>query len=751
MGEPLYPGSVRGSSLAAREPAQPDEPETRFDLSSALLVRDRLTRSLQGSRKPLVLLAAPPGFGKTTLLRQWKSVETRPFALVSAGPEDNHPILFWTRILEAIRAAEPGFDSTAQIALHARYPDLPGVVLPLLAHDLRLVGRDLVLAIDDYQEIRDRACHESLEIFTRSMPANVTLVLSTRSDPPLHVGTLRARGDLFELRALDLCFTEREEATLLNEKLGLALDAETLRTLRGRTEGWPAGVYLASLSLQKSNDRAAFVAGFGGSNRLVVDYLTEVVLDSLDADRRRFLLDTSILDTVSAGLADAVTGRVGSAELIEELHHANLFLVPLDDERGWYRYHQLFADLLQDQLMRHRSDVVPTLHRRAAGWYAEYGEPDSAISHAVAAGDLRTAVELTAAGWTPALDSAGARRTLRRLETLGEDTIARDARLSLAKAWAAGMTDRREEAVRALETAESLGLEGTLPDGTSLMAAAAVVGACFPFGDVSAMLDAARRAHDLQDELEPAWRPLALVSLGWAEYLAGNRNEAEAWLQGATAAATEFQQWSHASIAHALLAHLALAKREHELAERRAREALAALTSHDLADALASGMAETALGAVRARSSGREGERTLNRGLVHLRAHGEPLLVAEALLLAAPVRRERHGTHSGRACIAEARELLESCADAGMLRERLEEVARSLTPGYRRAGAETELTERELEVLRYLAEGLPKRDIGSALFLSYNTIHSHTKSIYQKLRVSSREAAVEKARALGAL
>ena len=749
MGDPIQTGGSQGTSLVPRHAF---EASPRGRHASNDLPRRGLTDALASAQEAVALLAAPPGFGKTTLLRQWRAAEKRPFALVTASREDNDPVILWTRIIEAIRAVKPSFESASQAALYEPSADLAGVVLPLLGNDLRLLKKELVVALDDYHVIQNRRCHESLEVFLRWMPENVTLVLSTRADPPIPLGTLRAGGDLFELRALDLCFTEEEEATLLNETLELGLSAPALRTLHEHTEGWPAGVYLASLSLQKAEDRTAFVDAFSGSNRLVVDYLTEVVLDSLDERTRRFLLETSILDSMSAGLADAVAGRPRSAELLDDLDRSNVFLVALDDERDSYRYHQLFAELLRSQLLRHQGELVPVLHRRASCWYAEHGHTDPAITHAVAGGDLTLAVELTVAAWVPTLDSVEANRTLRWLESLGDDAIAADARLSLASAWAASMTNQPAQAVHALEAAKGLGLEGTLPDGSSLAAAAAVVEACFPRGDVGAMHAAARRAYDLQGELEPRWRPLACLSLGWAEYLSGNWKEAETSLQAASAAAVELQQWLHACIAYSLLAHVALAKEEADLGEPRARDALETLKKHARSDPLAAGMAETALGAVLARAGGTgEAGRSLSGGLVHLRTHGDPLLVAEALLVAAPVRRKLQGAARGRSCIAEARELLEGCLDAGMLEERVEQLARTLTPGYRRAGAETELTERELEVLRYLADGLRKRDIGAELFLSYNTIHSHTKSIYQKLRVSSRSEAVEKARALGVL
>ena len=748
IGEPLTRRRSGGGVVAPAAVGSPhhDAPRT----SREILARDPLTRRLLESRDLLVMLTAPPGFGKTTLLNQWWAAEQRPFAWVSADHAANDPVVLWTRITEALRAVEPELDGAAQIALHAPQPDVLGAVVPLLAHDLRSVGRDVVLALDDYQNVENGECHRSLDLFLARMPPNVTLALSTRVDPTvIPVATLRARGELLELRAVDLCFTAEDEAAFLNGTLGLGLEDEHLTTLHERTEGWPAGVYLAALSLRKTADPAAFVAGFGGSNRHVVDYLTEVVLDSLEPRRRQFLLETSILDSVCGPLAEAVTGVEESVDLLEEVERANLFVVSLDDDRTWYRYHQLFADLLRAELLRHERARVPELHRRAFEWYRAAGLVDEAVDHALAAGELEAAVDAIAERWTPVLSIGEARATLRRLEALPAEAVARDARLSLAHAWAASLTDRPAEARHALDAARKAGLRGAFPDGSSLEAIAALVEAFAVRGDVGELTAASRRACDLEAELGLAARPLARLSLGWAQSLAGAA-EARALLEDAASSAAELGQRPHVSIAHALLARLALAEGDGDLAEAHARDAVAALAP-DEGDVLACGMARAALGAALARTNVAEAEALLERGLAALRVRGEPLAVADALLALAPVRRSRQGLPEARACIAEARELVEAAADAGLLAGRLEEVARSLTPAYRKASGDSDLTEREVEVLRYLAEGMAKRDIATTLFLSYNTIHSHTKSIYHKLRVSSREDAVQKARELGAL
>ena len=726
-----------------------DAGQLRARAQTEILDRKRLTAELVGARKPFVLLAAPPGFGKTTLLHQWADADDRSFAWVSLDAASNDPVLFWSRIIETLGAVESSIEGASRLALRAPHPDIVAGVVPLLAHDLARGKRDVVLVLDDYHVIENDACHSSLSLFLAWLPFNVTVALATRVDPSLAVASLRARGELFELRAADLAFTAREEATFLNDRLRLGLPAALVGDLRRRTEGWPAGVYLAALSLKKTDDKAGFVAAFSGSNRHVVDYLTEVVLDTLDAETREFLVEVSILDSVCGPLADAVTGREGSAEILEELERANLFLVGLDDDRDWYRFHQLFCELLRGQLARRGDERMQELHRRAFAWYAEAGHTAAAVHHGIVAGEVEAAAELAGRQWVPRLDCDASRATIGWLRSFPLDAIASNPILLLAKAWAAGTTNGADEAARALDRVEQLCAESG--EDAGLAARRAIVEACIPHGDAGGMLAAAELATELVDELPAEWRPLAPLALGWAGLVNGDYSGATASLEDAAAASRELEQWLHVSIAHSLLARCAVLSGETARAGAATSRANDVLEAHRLVDSLATGLAEIAQGSVLSHGDHEAAERALDRGLAYLRAYGEPLVVVDGLLALAPVKRNIHGVSAGRECIAAARELLDGCPDGGNLVPRLTELARSLTPSYKRVEGDSELTERELEVLRYLAEGMPKRDIGATLFLSYNTIHSHTKSIYQKLRVSSRQAAVDAARELGAL
>ena len=718
-----------------------------------VLARPRLTDVLQESAPTLVLLAAPPGFGKTTVLAQWRDLDDRAFACVSLDSGDNDPVALWTYLVHAILSVVPDFGEAALSGLGEPRPDIVQTVVPAVLSDLESEGgEDLVLVLDDYQEITNRVCHDSLAFFLERAPRNVTVALSTRSDPPIPLARLRALDELVEYRAADLCFTQDEAAAFLNETLRLGLEADALDVLHERTEGWPVGVHLAALSLAEEPDRAGFVARFGGANRHVVDYLTEVVLDTLDEQSRQFLLETSVLESMCGPLCDAIVGRQGSVELLVELEHANLFMVPLDDRREWYRYHQLFAEVLRNQLLRSDAELAHEVHRRASEWYAANGSRYEAVHHAIAADELETAVTLVFDGWRPSLEQAHAEASLRQLEELPWRKVERDPRLALVRAWALGVLNSREDSLAALETAEAGRFDGHMRCGLSFEAATALTRACFPWGDSSRMLGAATRACELQGDTLSSGRPLSLLALGWARLFAGEADAAREPHEQAAFLATRSKQWLVAGIAKALLARISLEADEIDAAVATARRAVSALELHGAADQPGAGVAYVALGAALAREGElEEAERLLDRGLANLRLRGQPLEAADALIVAAPVRRALEGPAAARAMLDEAKTIIDRCPDPGALTGRLVEVARKLTPAHRRIDGDSDLTERELEVLRYLADGLTKREIGKVLFLSFNTIHSHTKSIYQKLRVSSRQEAVARARELGAM
>lgn len=331
-----------------------------------------------------MLVAAPAGFGKTSVLTEWLSTlgaQTR-VSWLSLDERDDDATLFWTYLLASLDRAGPGVAS-ASLELLASGSTPLEAVLATLVNDLHADGAQFVLVLDDFHVVENQAVHAGITFLIDNLPANVHLVISSRTDPALPLGRLRARGELIEIRAADLRFTPSEASAYLNDVMDLAVGVDDVATLSDRTEGWIAALQLAALSMQGRSDAAGFIAGFAGDDRYVVDYLVEEVLQRQPSARRTFLLETSILGRLSGELCDAVTRASGSGETLEALDRANLFLVPLDDHREWYRYHHLFAEMLRARLLDERRERVRELHLRASEWFEQHGQAADAIGHAI--------------------------------------------------------------------------------------------------------------------------------------------------------------------------------------------------------------------------------------------------------------------------------------------------------------------------------------------------------------------------------
>jgi LuxR family maltose regulon positive regulatory protein len=720
-------------------------------LRSSTIERTHLLGRLASHGGP-VLLVAPPGFGKSTLLGQWRQAAELPLAWVSLDAGDNDPMLFWNYVVAALQAIEPAVPLTPPAGLIGEQ-DFVDAIVPRLLNELASLESDVALVLDDYHAINSPACHRSVELFLTREPANVHIVVASRVDPPFPLGTLRARGELLELREADLAFTPQESTRFLNHTLGLGLSARAAATLHEHAEGWPAGLYLAYLSLRDEADRERTVAGFSGSTRQVSDYLTEVALNALEPVVREFLVETSILERMSGPLCDATTGRGGSANLLIRLEHANLFLTALDDHREWYRYHHLFAELLRAELQRRDLERRRELHRNAFAWLAAAGHVGEAIHHAVEAGETETATRLVAENYLSTIEWGGYATVAGWLDEFPRRVVVGDARLSVVEAWVTSFQGRRDDAQLALQNAIDAGHEGPLPDGaSSIEATAALLRAGFPWGDVGGMLTAARRAFELEGHRESMWRVTVHVQLGWALALAGCPDEARPLLERGAVLAPRTEQWLNAVGADCLLAYVDLDAGDVRSAERWALRALDVLESQGLADTAIGGWASATLGAVLAHTGDRdEGERRLRVGVDRMRTASEPLLVIQVLLALSAALGTRGATDEGRRALGEAKDLIDACADPGILADRWEEVSRSLAASTRSIADGTDLTKRELEILRMLPTRLSQRDIGRRQFVSYNTVHSHIRSIYRKLGVSSRVDAVERARERGLL
>ena len=438
--------------------------------------RRRLGQALSdGLASGRVLVCAPAGFGKTALLADWAAGGGRPVAWLGLDADDSDPARFWRYALAALDRTRPGLASRVGPLL----PHSPNGLVTALINELATDpdADEVLLVLDDYHLVDSPLVHESVAFLLENLPQRLRVVVSGRSDPPLPLARLRARGQLAELRAADLRFTPDEAAALLRETVGSDLPATALATLVARTEGWAAGLRLAGLSLRGNEDADGFAAAFDGSHRFVLDYLADEVLDRQDEQLFAFLLETSVLARLSAELCDAVTGRADSQAMLQDIERAGLFLMPLDEVRGWWRYHHLFADLLRARLRAERPDRVQALHRAAAAWCDEHELGDDAVRHALAAGDAAWAGRLVERH-AESLLGRGEGATLRRwISELPAESVRDRPRLYLAQAYGAAMSLQVEALGAALDNAErAFAVSGDEPfapggdQGTSVLA-----------------------------------------------------------------------------------------------------------------------------------------------------------------------------------------------------------------------------------------------------------------------------------------
>ncbi len=521
-------------------------------LRPGLVPRPRLAERLQlGARSRLTLVSAPAGFGKSTLLAEWlasTSTAGSATAWVSLDDGDNDPVLFWRYVIAALRTAAPEVGASAISALASPDPPIQSVLATVL-NELNAVPSDVVLVLDDYHVIGSTEIQDGMAFVVEHLPARVHLVIVTRTDPALPLARLRARGELVEVRATDLRFSADEAGAYFNGVLGLSLTPPDVAALEGRTEGWVAALQLAGLSMQGREDVGAFIAGFAGDDRYIVDYLAEEVLQRQPEELRSFLLETSILARMSGPLCDAVTGRAGGRATLASLERANLFVIPLDDRRQWYRYHHLFADVLQARLLDERPDIVPELHQRATEWYEANGERAEAIRHALAGMDFVRAADLVEVSM-PAMRRDRNEATLRRwLDELPDELVR--ARPVLSNGYAGsllstgqleGVEPRLDDAERWLEktAAAEAAHPGSRPPGMvvadeiafrGLPCRVAVhrAGVARIRGDIAASMAHARRALELVGDNDLVERGGAAALLGLAHWTNGELDEADRW------------------------------------------------------------------------------------------------------------------------------------------------------------------------------------------------------------------------------
>ncbi len=419
---------------------------------SNLVQRPRLVELLNlGTAAKLTLVSAPAGFGKTSLLSVWARECGLPVAWLSLGGDDNDPATFMTYLVTTLQGIVAHVGHASLAMLKATPPSPPENVLTILVNEFSQIPNDILLFLDDYHVIDAPEIHSALTFLVDNLPPKLHLFLSSRSDPPLPLSRLRARGQLVEVRQADLRFTAVEAATFFNETMGLHLNVDQIDALAQRTEGWIAGLQLAAQSLRGKQDVSAFVQAFSGSHRFVIDYLADEILSQQPEEVRHFLQQTAILDRFTAVLCDHVTGEENSTAVLRLLEDNNLFLFPLDEQRKWYRYHQLFSDFLRAEL---EEEQVSNLHKRAAKWFLAQGLYSEGVKHALASGDLNTAEEAILFTAPAVFNQGSLNILLRWLNALPEELVLTNIELSIFKGFALFMAQSEEMVPPYLQAAE---------------------------------------------------------------------------------------------------------------------------------------------------------------------------------------------------------------------------------------------------------------------------------------------------------
>ena len=700
----------------------------------------------QGCTLPLTLVVAPAGWGKSTIVADWLARDAVTAGWVSLDGGDNDPKRFWRYLLLAADQAGSAAGAAALRRLDAAGSDVLRDVLPAFVNELALAETPLVLVLDDYHLVTSAGVHTTVATLLDRSPPQLHLMLITRADPPLPLSRLRVRGDMVELRADDLRFSAGEAVEFFSSRLGPLLSEQDVLRLLARTEGWAAGLQLAALRLRDRADPADFIERLTGADWHIVNYLGEEVLASQPPEIREFLLVTSVLNRMCASLCDALTERADSAGLISEIYRANLFLVPLDDEHRWFRYHHLFGGLLRHELARTTPDRPSVLHQRAARWFADHGDAAEAIGHAIASGDETLSGRLVAAHWRQPFN-AGQLETVRMwLDALPAELIATDASLSAARVWVALDTGRLEEVGAALDAAEI-----SVPPDTQLMVLRALQ--MYKTGDVGGAAARLREISPSADDPFIATVHRLIQGISWM-WLGDTDRARELLVEAARRAEDDGNRLAYI-YAEGCRALLAVNRGDLVLANSLVADAESAV-GQTLSDshfvAMFPALARARLGIERADWAG---ARHAAGAAVELGRRGAGRVeLAAALLTGAKANRicpdpQGPGVDPA-ALVGEARGILRHCADSGPL------VTTWLTGEQRAAAARTRqegliepLTDRELTILRLLPAPSSLRQLASELFVTPNTLKTHLRAIYRKLGAESREEAVIRARERG--
>ena len=715
------------------------------------LLIERLAR---GDPRPIVSVVAPAGYGKTTLLAQWAERNGQSFAWVSVDEADNDAKVLLSYVAEALDAVEP-IDERVFDALASPVSSVPGSVVPRLGSAFSSMISPIVLVLDDVHVLRDSECRAALSVLADHVPGGSRLALAGRAQPPLRIARLRAEGKILEIGPNDLSLTRGEAASLLRN-VDLALGEDDVTELHERTEGWPAGLYLAALYLREGGPLASAAVSFGGDDRLVSDYLESEFLARISTRQRVFLTRTAVLERMCGPLCDAVLDMGGSAAILADLAGSNLLLVPLDRRGQWYRYHHLFRDMLLAELERCEPVLMPVLRRRAAGWCLDNGMPEAALEYCMAAGDVDGAARLAGQLAVPAYRQ-GRVATIQRWFGWLEDRggIEGHPMVAVLASLFSALTGRPVETERWADAVDRWQYgDPARPDDPSAEAWAALLRAMLCRRGAERMLadaDEAVRRFAAGSFLTPT----PALMQGIARILCGDLDGGDLSLQDAVSVGEKAGAPDDLAIALCERSLVAMARSQWDQAEALAERARSVLRRAGIDESFATPL----ICALRARSAMHRADAPAARRELVTAQHLRPLLTYALPYLAVQARIELARVHLALADLAGARTLMREvddllrrrpglgtlAADAGALRAQLANERGSSLP------SASALTAAELRLLPLLSTHLSVPEIAGEMVLSRYTIKSQATSIYRKLGASSRSQAVARSRELGLL
>jgi LuxR family transcriptional regulator, maltose regulon positive regulatory protein len=741
-------------------------PQSRFDVVESKL-HAPLPRPGVVSRTPLVnrlrvthsfpvaTLTAPAGYGKTTILAQWSARDKRSFAWVSIDERDNDPIVLLRHIAASLHEIEP-LDRRVLDSLRSPGESMWTSVLPRLGSALASCEHPLVVVLDDAHLLRSRDSTGAVSALVDHIAGSSMLVLAGRVQPRLRIAALRASGRLLELGVDELALSRREARVLL-ASAGVDLAENDVEELVRRTEGWAAGLYLAALSLRDRNGDSAGrhrIPPFAGDDRYLADYFRSEYLSRLAPEQLTFLRRTSVLGKMSGPLCDRLLEREGSAAELASIEKSNLFLVPLDRHREWYRYHHLFHDLLTRELTEREPELVPVLHRRAADWFEENADPESALEHADASGDADRVARLVTSLALPVYYSGRVTTVESWLDRFGEDLqLERYPAMAVIGGWIHALQGQATEAERWLDIATRGGDDGMLPDGSkSVRPWIALLRAAMCGDGVEQML---RDAEGALDELPAGsqWRPTGLLLQGAAYLLQGDDERGDAIFADAAEAAECLGATDTRVVAISERSLLAAARDEPGAAEMLSVRAHALVEEGQLGSYVTSSieLAATARALLRhGRWDQARGCLTTARRLTPFLTYALPWFAVQTRLELARTYVALRDANGARTLLSEARQILRVRPLLGVLSEQTEALQDEVATMPDVAnGNGSGLTGAELRLLPLLATHFSFREIGERLHVSRNTVKTQAISVYRKLGVSNRSDAIEQAAGLG--